>query len=80
MLLVKKFDMYLTVKLEFEYLMLETDLQSKISVYKKWKALKLSTNETLFPRRSKTHDANWIFPAIFVEQLAIPFVHLQVLI
>lgn len=28
----------------FEYVILETNLQSKICMYKKWKALELSTN------------------------------------
>lgn len=57
-----------------------TDLQSKISVHEQGEALELCADEALLAGRRETHDANRVFPAIFVQQLAVPFVHLQVLV
>jgi hypothetical protein len=57
-----------------------THLQLKVGVYEQWKYSPLGTHERLLTWGVEAHNTDAVLTTVFVKQLPIPLVHLQVLV
>lgn len=58
----------------------QTHLQLKVGVYEQWKSSQLGAHQRLLTRWVEAHDTDAVLTTVFVKQLPIPLVHLQVFV